>query len=167
MSSIGSRRGALSQRRALMQQLVSEIRVESRSEIFPIYRLPAPPVRVSGVVGRRGLEPRTSALTRRERRNVEYATANDVTWCYQSCAERQAAITVGGGYHVCQQGVPPAARPIAPERPYQWSRRSDRQERCSGASAARSPSKLCMSCDLQRTEFWPAQASAAPKREHR
>ena len=58
--------GMPSQRKALMQQLVSEIRVESRSEIFPTYRLPAPPVRViSGVVGRRGLEPRTSALSAR------------------------------------------------------------------------------------------------------
>jgi site-specific DNA recombinase len=60
--------GMPSQRKALMQQLVSEIRVESRSEIFPTYRLPAPPVRViSGVVGRRGLEPRTSALGRSHR----------------------------------------------------------------------------------------------------
>ena len=58
--------GTLSQRKALMQQLVSEIRVESRSEIFPTYRLPAPPVRViSGVVGRGGLEPPTSALSAR------------------------------------------------------------------------------------------------------
>ena len=43
--------GTLSQRKALMQQLVTEIRVESRSAIFPTYRLPAPPVRaISGVV---------------------------------------------------------------------------------------------------------------------
>jgi site-specific DNA recombinase len=62
----------LSQRKALMQQLVSEIRVESRSEIFPTYRLPAPPVRViSGVVGRGGLEPPTSALDR---------TAHCINW---------------------------------------------------------------------------------------
>src|SRR5258708_32273272 len=58
--------GMPSQRKARMQQLVSEIRVESRSEIFPTYRLPAPPVRViSGVVGRGGLEPPTSALSAR------------------------------------------------------------------------------------------------------
>lgn len=60
--------GTPSQRKALMQQLVSEIRVESRSAIFPTYRLPAPapPVRViSGVVGRGGLEPPTSALSAR------------------------------------------------------------------------------------------------------
>jgi site-specific DNA recombinase len=51
--------GTHSQRKALMQQLVAEIRVESRSAIFPTYRLPAPPVRViSGVVGPGGLEPR-------------------------------------------------------------------------------------------------------------
>ncbi len=53
--------GTLSQRKALMQQLVSEIRVESRSEIFPTYGLPAPPVCViSGLVGRGGLEPAAS-----------------------------------------------------------------------------------------------------------
>ena len=58
--------GNPSQRKALMQQLVSEIRVDSRSAIFPTYRLPAPPVRViSGVVGRGGLEPPTSALSAR------------------------------------------------------------------------------------------------------
>ncbi len=58
--------GTHSQRKALMQQLVAEIRVESRSAIFPTYRLPAPPVRViSGVVGRGGLEPPTSALSAR------------------------------------------------------------------------------------------------------
>jgi site-specific DNA recombinase len=60
--------GTIPQRKALMQQLVTEIRVESRSEIFPTYRLPAPPVRViSGVVGRGGLEPPTSAVTGPER----------------------------------------------------------------------------------------------------
>ncbi len=35
------------------------------------------------VVGRGGLEPPTSALTRLERRSVEYAIANDVTGRYQ------------------------------------------------------------------------------------
>src|SRR6266851_3988108 len=56
--------GTLSQRKALMQQLVSEIRVESRSEIFPTFRLPSPPVCViSGVVGRGRLEPPTSTLS--------------------------------------------------------------------------------------------------------
>ena len=50
--------GTLSQRKALMQQLVTEIRVESRDAIFPTYRPPAPPVRViSGVEGCGGLEP--------------------------------------------------------------------------------------------------------------
>ena len=58
--------GTHSQRKALMQQLVAEIRVESRSAIFPTYRLPAPPVRViSGVVGRGGLEPTTFAGSER------------------------------------------------------------------------------------------------------
>jgi len=64
--------GTASQRKALLQELVSEIRVESRDAIFPTYRLPNGPVRViSGVVGRRGLEPRTSALTSPERRACE------------------------------------------------------------------------------------------------
>jgi hypothetical protein len=53
--------GTPSQRKALVQELVSEIRVESRDSILPTYRLPAGPVRVvSGMVGRRGLEPPTS-----------------------------------------------------------------------------------------------------------
>lgn len=44
--------GLLSQRKALTQELVSGISVDSRSAIFPTYRLPAPPVRVtSAVVG--------------------------------------------------------------------------------------------------------------------
>jgi len=56
--------GTHSQRKALMQQFVSEIRFGSRVAIFPTYSLSATPVRVmSGVVGRRGLEPRTSAVT--------------------------------------------------------------------------------------------------------
>jgi site-specific DNA recombinase len=58
--------GNPSQRKALLQELVSEIRVESRDAIFPTYRLPNGPVRViSGVVGRGGLEPPTSALSAR------------------------------------------------------------------------------------------------------
>ncbi|HVD00401.1 MAG TPA: recombinase family protein [Candidatus Dormibacteraeota bacterium] len=44
--------GTAGQRKALLQALVAEIRVESRHAIFPTYRLPAGPVRVmSGVVG--------------------------------------------------------------------------------------------------------------------
>ena len=75
--------GTLSQRKALMQQLVTEIRVESRSAIFPTYRLPAPPVRViSGVVGRGGLEPPTSAFSRRERRASLFSSSD--------CGERRA-----------------------------------------------------------------------------
>jgi hypothetical protein len=49
------------------------------------------------LVGRAGLEPPTSALSRRERRSVEYATANDVTRCYQSC-EFETAATRGISY---------------------------------------------------------------------
>ena len=58
--------GNPSQRKALLQELVSEIRVESRNAIFTTYRLPNGPVRViSEVVGRGGLEPPTSALSAR------------------------------------------------------------------------------------------------------
>jgi hypothetical protein len=43
--------GTPSQRKALLQELVSEIRVEGRGSILPTYRLPAGPVRVmSGMV---------------------------------------------------------------------------------------------------------------------
>lgn len=49
------------------------------------------------VVGRGGLEPPTSALTLRERRGVEYTTANDVTRRYQSC-EFETAATRGISY---------------------------------------------------------------------
>jgi hypothetical protein len=35
------------------------------------------------VVGRRGLELRTSALSRRERRSVVFERSNDATGCYQ------------------------------------------------------------------------------------
>jgi site-specific DNA recombinase len=60
--------GTAGQRKSLLQTLVAEIRVESRDAIFPTYRLPAGPVRVmSGVVGRGGLEPPTSAVSRAER----------------------------------------------------------------------------------------------------
>ncbi|HET6311672.1 MAG TPA: recombinase family protein [Candidatus Nitrosotalea sp.] len=81
--------GMPSQRKALMQQLVSEIRVESRSEIFPTYRLPAPPVRViSGVVGRGGLEPPTSALTKPVRCGSESGDRCAVRGCYVVCPSR-------------------------------------------------------------------------------
>src|SRR2546428_4434553 len=57
--------GTPSQRKALLQELVSEIRVESRDAIFPTYRLPNGPVRVmSGVVpiaGPRPLPPMPSS----------------------------------------------------------------------------------------------------------
>jgi hypothetical protein len=46
--------GTPSQRKALLQELVSEIRVEGRGSVLPTYRLPAGPVRVmSGMVDRR------------------------------------------------------------------------------------------------------------------
>ncbi len=58
--------GQLLQRKALLQELVAEIRVESRESITPIFRVPQSTVRLlNGVVGRRGLEPRTSALSAR------------------------------------------------------------------------------------------------------
>src|SRR4029077_13980044 len=58
--------GTPGQRKALLKELVVEVRVESRDSIIPTFRLPTAPVRVTeSMVGRRGLEPRTSALSAR------------------------------------------------------------------------------------------------------
>jgi hypothetical protein len=59
-------RGTLQQRKALLQQLVAGVEVNSREEIVPTFRIPATTVRVMDrVVGRGGLEPPTSALSAR------------------------------------------------------------------------------------------------------
>ena len=59
--------GTPGQRKALLKELVVEVKVESRDSIVPTFRLPTAPVRVTeAVVGRRGLEPPISALTRPE-----------------------------------------------------------------------------------------------------
>ena len=58
--------GTPGQRKALLKELIVEVRVESRDSIIPTFRLPAPSVRVTeAVVGRGGLEPPTSALSAR------------------------------------------------------------------------------------------------------
>ena len=58
--------GTPGQRKAPLKELIVEVRVESRDSIMPTFRIPATPVRVTeAVVGRRGLEPRTSALSAR------------------------------------------------------------------------------------------------------
>src|SRR5439155_11689744 len=50
--------GTPGQRKALLKELVVEVRVESRDSIIPTTRLPTPSVRVTeSMVGRRGLEP--------------------------------------------------------------------------------------------------------------
>jgi site-specific DNA recombinase len=50
--------GTPGQRKALLKELIVEVRVESRDSIIPTFRLPATSVRVTEtVVGRRGLEP--------------------------------------------------------------------------------------------------------------
>jgi hypothetical protein len=55
--------GPLPQRKALLQELVAEIRVEGRDSITPVFRVPDSPVRVlDRVVGRGGLEPPASAV---------------------------------------------------------------------------------------------------------
>jgi hypothetical protein len=55
--------GTPGQRKALLKELIVEVRVESRDSIIPTFRLPASPVRVTEtMVGRGGLEPTTSAL---------------------------------------------------------------------------------------------------------
>jgi site-specific DNA recombinase len=58
--------GTPGQRKALLKELIVEVRVESRDSIIPTFRLPATPVRVTEtMVGRGGLEPPTSALSAR------------------------------------------------------------------------------------------------------
>jgi hypothetical protein len=60
--------GTRGQRKALLKELVVEVRVENRGSIIPTFRLPTTPVRVmEAVVGRGGLEPHTSAVTVPER----------------------------------------------------------------------------------------------------
>jgi hypothetical protein len=56
--------GTPGQRKALLKELVVEVRVENRANIVPTFRLPTTPVRaMEAVVGRGGLEPPTSAVT--------------------------------------------------------------------------------------------------------
>ena len=58
--------GTPGQRKALLKELVVEVRVESRDSIIPTFRVPTAPVRVTeAVVGREGLEPSTSVALRR------------------------------------------------------------------------------------------------------
>jgi len=55
--------GDRSTAKALMQQLVHEVRVDSREAIWPTFRVPTAPVRaVSDQVEVSGLEPPTSTL---------------------------------------------------------------------------------------------------------
>ena len=50
--------GTPGQRKALLKELIVEVRVESRDSIIPTFRLPATSVRVTeAMVGRGGLEP--------------------------------------------------------------------------------------------------------------
>ncbi|MFI5287866.1 MAG: recombinase family protein [Candidatus Dormibacteria bacterium] len=58
--------GTPGQRKALLTELIVEVRVESRDSIVPTFRLPTAPVRVTeAMVGREGLEPLTSVTLRR------------------------------------------------------------------------------------------------------
>jgi site-specific DNA recombinase len=60
--------GTPGQRKALLKELIVEVRVESRDSIVPTFRLPASSVRVTeSMVGRGGLEPPTSAVIGAER----------------------------------------------------------------------------------------------------
>ena len=55
--------GTSGQRKALLRELVVEVRVESRDSIIPTFRLPATSVRVTEtMVGGDGLEPTTSSV---------------------------------------------------------------------------------------------------------
>ena len=64
--------GTPGQRKALLKELIVEVRVESRDSIIPTFRLPETLRVMETMVGRGGLEPPSSALSRRERRSVEY-----------------------------------------------------------------------------------------------
>jgi hypothetical protein len=58
--------GEREQAKTLLGTLIAELRVNSRSEILPTYRVGAPVVCApNGSVGDTGLEPVTSALSRR------------------------------------------------------------------------------------------------------
>ena len=57
--------GSAQQRKALMRNLIKEIRVISRDEVVPTYRIPALVRAVSGSVERSGLEPPTPGLQSR------------------------------------------------------------------------------------------------------
>jgi site-specific DNA recombinase len=58
--------GTTAQRKALLRLLVVNVEVKDRETIRPTFRLPEEPVRLMlPMVGRRGLEPRTSALSAR------------------------------------------------------------------------------------------------------
>jgi hypothetical protein len=55
--------GTPGQRKALLKELIVEVRVETRDSIIPTFRLPATTVRVTeSMVGRGGLGPPTSAV---------------------------------------------------------------------------------------------------------
>ena len=55
--------GDRSTSKALLQQLVAEVCIDSHQAIWPVFRVPVVPVRaVSGQVGVTGLEPVTSAV---------------------------------------------------------------------------------------------------------
>jgi site-specific DNA recombinase len=57
--------GTPGQRKALLKELIVEVRVESRDSIVPTFRLPTAPVRVTeAVVGHGGLEPKASSVPR-------------------------------------------------------------------------------------------------------
>jgi site-specific DNA recombinase len=80
--------GTPGQRKALLKELIVEVRVESRDSIIPTFRLPATSVRVTeAMVGRGGLEPPVSAVIRTER-----------------CASRSGRPSVRRGRYVARVG---------------------------------------------------------------
>ena len=58
--------GSAQQRKALMRNLIKEIRVISRDEVVPTYRIPALVRAVSGSVDLRGVEPLTSPVREKQ-----------------------------------------------------------------------------------------------------
>jgi site-specific DNA recombinase len=61
-------------RKALLRVFVEQIRVEAKTSIYPVFRVPATPVRLmSGLVGASGIEPETSAMSTQRSYQLSYA----------------------------------------------------------------------------------------------
>jgi hypothetical protein len=61
-------------RKALLRLYVEEVQIEGKHSIYPVFRVPADPVRLmSGLVGASGIEPETSAMSTLRSYQLSYA----------------------------------------------------------------------------------------------